>query len=223
MTFEKRFPIATYQAFILQLGERLFMEKILKQKIHTLGLGYTDYEIRVMIYAIKTILYEASKFIILAFFFAIQDRFPQFLVATICLMAVRSRSGGIHLKHYLSCFLMTFIAYYISVTLFPMLFHPSKYIMLAVLILCMVITYQSGPVLAVSRPKPDGIKVKAFKEQTATVIGMFAVLVVLIGENSYLESGFWIIVFQSVQLFIAKIKEVRQDEKIKHFEHEVVE
>ena len=182
------------------------MEKIFQQKV--LSLGYTDYESRVMIYAVKAILYEVSKFIILAIFFALQNKLLHFLVAAACLMAVRTRSGGIHLKHYISCFLMTFFAFYVSILLFPAFLHPSKYGMTAVLVLCMALTYQSGPVLAVSRPKPDGIRI-------------FAILVVLIGENSYLESGFWIILFQSVQLLIAKAKEVIQDEKIKHHEHEI--
>lgn len=195
------------------------MEKIFQQKI--LSLGYTDYESRVMIYAVKAILYEVSKFIILAIFFALQNKLLHFLVAAACLMAVRTRSGGIHLKHYISCFLMTFFAFYVSILLLPAFLHPSKYGMTAVLVLCMALTYQSGPVLSVSRPKPDGIRIKALKQETAVVIGIFAILVVLIGENSYLESGFWIILFQSVQLLIAKAKEVIQDEKIKHHEHEI--
>lgn len=190
------------------------MEKALTQKID--ALGYSSYEIRLMQYAVKTVLYEASKFIVMALFFAWHGEFPQFLCAFFCLMAVRSRSGGIHLKSYWSCFLMTFAAFYFSVVLMPFLCHPTAPVMTAVLVICMAVTYRSGPVLSVSRPKPDGIRLQAFKQQTAAMIGIYIVLIFLIGQNVYLECGFWIIVFQSVQLSIAKLKEVIRDEKNEH-------
>lgn len=178
------------------------MEKALTTKIRSLG--YSSYEIKVMIYALKTILYEASKFVILALFFAWLQKFSEFLSAFVCLMAVRSRSGGIHLKHYWSCFLITFLAFFSAVLLLPLFLHPTRLFMTAVLILCMITAYRTGPIPSVSRPKPDNIRLRSFRQQTAVIIGIFAVLVLLIGENPYIESGFFMILFQSAQLLIAK-------------------
>lgn len=59
---------------------------------------YTDYQIKVMDYFIKTCLSEISKFILMGFFFSYFSAFSHYLYATLILWILRFCSGGLHCK-----------------------------------------------------------------------------------------------------------------------------
>ena len=71
--------------------------------------GYSSYDIAMVKYVLTSIFYEFSKLIIFGIFFGFLGYFKSFLVSLILLLFLRINIGGIHCKHYITCFLLTFV------------------------------------------------------------------------------------------------------------------
>lgn len=69
---------------------------------------FTDLEMAKMDYTLKVFAYELSKLVFFFVFFAVIGKFSEFAVCLIALLPFRWISGGIHLKHYWSCFIFSF-------------------------------------------------------------------------------------------------------------------
>ena len=69
---------------------------------------FTDLEMAKMDYTLKVFAYELSKLVFFFVFFAVIGKFSEFAVCLVALLPFRWISGGIHLKHYWSCFIFSF-------------------------------------------------------------------------------------------------------------------
>ena len=81
--------------------------------------GYSSYDIAMVKYVLTSIFYEFSKLIIFGIFFGFLGYFKSFLVSLILLLFLRINIGGIHCKHYITCFLLTFVVLFSSIILLP--------------------------------------------------------------------------------------------------------
>jgi accessory gene regulator protein AgrB len=104
---------------------------------------------------------------------------------------------------------MSFLFFVAGVQLLPLI-PTTKYVHIALLILCIWINYLYAPIVSSYRPIPDGIKVKKAKRQAFLFITVYAFLLFIIPENPYLTVGSWIIILQSLQLFVANLLQRRK-------------
>ena len=67
------------------------------------NLKLQNYEIKIIKYVCLCFISETSKFFLLLLFFYFQNHIKEYLVSLLILLPLRWYSGGLHLKHYLSC------------------------------------------------------------------------------------------------------------------------
>ena len=171
--------------------------------------GYSSYDIAMVKYVLTSIFYEFSKLIIFGIFFGFLGYFESFLVSLILLLFLRINIGGIHCKHYITCFLLTFVVLFSSIILLPKLLFVAPILIISICTICMIINYKIGPIASPFRPSPDSILIKKCQNTGFVIIFIFIIFVSFFHEFSlfatYFQVGFWTIVLHTAQLFIAKI------------------
>jgi len=171
--------------------------------------NYTDYDIELLKYYIKSILYDISKLIPLCIFFFVCGYFTECIVAVVMLFLVRSSTGGLHFKHYFSCFMFTCVFLILSIIVLPML-PITDSIMLISLFICMLITNYTGPIVSCYRETPSGLLIRKCKKNTSIIIFIFGLLIFIMPQNKHITIGFWVIILQTSQLLFAYIKTKRR-------------
>lgn len=172
-------------------------------------LGYTSYEIQIIQYTMKALLYETSKFILMGIFFYMTGFFIEYLFAVLSLIILRTSTGGLHFKSYISCFLFTLTFFIISVIYLPTI-HIPVLAMFMILFVCMLITHYIGPVTSCYRKTPTGILIKNSKRNASLYIFCYCLLLFIIPSNQYMTIGFWVIILQTIQLMVAFILKARR-------------
>lgn len=177
--------------------------------------GYSDYEIKLIKFSLTGIFYDLSKTLIFMIFFYITGKFTEFVFAAVPLILLRTRTGGIHLKKYWSCFLFSMIYFYTVINILPSLITVHPLAVYPVLLICAVADYMLGPTTLSKRPDPTESFIKKAKIQSFQVVFIVAILFFIFPNVPYLMVSFWTVVLHSVQLSIAKlIKEVNYHEKL---------
>lgn len=172
-------------------------------------LGYTNYEIAKIKFIVFTILSEISKLLLIGLFFFYSKKLTVFIMAAFVLCLLRISTGGLHFKHYLSCFLASFSIFFIGVSVLNGI-QFTKFVQLITLLLCIIINYYCAPVVSSFRPIPDGIKIQRAKKQSIAIITAFSIILYIFPQNQYVNVGFWMIILQTIQLFAAKILKRRK-------------
>lgn len=170
--------------------------------------GYTDYQIEQIRYTVISVLSELSKLFIIGVFFALTHCIPQYLVAIIVLFMLRTCTGGLHFKHYVSCLLVSFLIFYLGICQLPNITLPRP-IYFTLLLACVIINYLFAPVVSSCRPVPNGIQIKKSKRQSFAMITLYAVIMFIVPISQYIITGFWIIQLQTLQLIAAKLQRRR--------------
>ena len=189
--------------------------------------GYSDYQIKLIRFSFTGILYDVSKTLIFMIFFCATGKFLEFLFAVVPLILLRTRTGGIHFKKYLSCFLFSFVYLYAVINILPSVVTVHPLAIYLILLLCAVLDYMIGPATLKDRPAAQDEflnnlkreKTKKAKIQSFQVVFIVAVLFFIFSDNTYLipylTVCFWTVVLHTVQLFITKwLKEVKYHEKL---------
>ena len=163
---------------------------------------FSDYQIAVLGFIAKTLASELSKLLIIGFIF--RDRLDIYAAAVIVMIFLRTSTGGLHCKTYISCLLASFTYIFLIIMVMPMI-SVNKVFQLILLFICMLCNYYVGPVTSsVHVPLKDGL-VKRVKIQAFLFIFFFIVAMYIIPENPYLTVGFWVIILHTLQLIAARI------------------
>ncbi len=166
--------------------------------------GYSDFQIGQIRYTVVSILSEASKLILMGFFFAYTQHFLQYVVAITILLILRTCTGGLHFQHYISCLAVSFGIIYLGICQLPRIpFERPLYFIF--LLVCVIINYLFSPVVSSYRPIPSGIRIQKSKRQSFCIITAYSLIMFVVPTNLYTVTGFWIILLQSFQLFVAKL------------------
>lgn len=169
--------------------------------------GYTDKEINRIHYILSAFLSDGSKLIIMGIFFFATDKLLEYILATTILLLFRTNSGGIHFKHYISCFAFSFFIMVMCIFVMPELFVMNKTAILLSLTFCMIVVGVIRPVHAVGRPAVNLSSNMQFKFSIWKYIFLYLLLTYISNINSFLVIGYWVIIFQILQLMIANIIE----------------
>lgn len=163
---------------------------------------FSDYQVAVLGFIGKTLASEISKLLIMGFIF--RDRLGIYVVAVSVMIFLRTATGGLHCKKYISCLLASFIYLFLAIVILPMI-PVNKVFQLILLFLCMLCTYYIGPVTStVHLPLKDGT-VKRVKVQAFLFVFFFITVTYIVPENHYIIVGFWVIILNTLQLIVARI------------------
>lgn len=176
---------------------------------------YTDYQMKLIRYALTSILYDLSKTLIYLVFFIWTGRLLEFFCALVPMVLLRTRTGGLHMRTYWSCFFVSFLYFEAAITILPALIPIHELLVYPILIACAIITYKIGPITLKKKPMPDEVLIKKFKMQSFQVVGLVGIMYFLFQGHSCLQASFWVVVLHTIQLTITKlIKEVKTHEKL---------
>lgn len=197
--------------FGMELDENMeyLMNKVQKEY------GFSDYQIKLIRFSMTGILYDMSKILIFAVFFAATGKFVEYLFALVPLLLLRIRTGGIHMKNYWTCFLFSFVYFYIVINVLPVVMIMPPLLVYPILLLCAIANYLIGPTSLRERPAAQANLVQKIKIQTFQVVFIVAVLYFLFPDRHYLIVSFWTVVLHTFQLSITKIIKIKE---AKHYE-----
>lgn len=164
---------------------------------------FTDYQIAQLEFLAKTLFSEISKIFIIGLFF--WKELPFFFVSMLIIAILRTSTGGLHCKTYLSCLVASWFYIVFTIKILPLL--PVWQIpAILMLILCAVTDYHIGPVTSdVHLPLTESSKRKGRLTTLFTII-VFLILMIFFPKNTCVITGFWIIISHTLQLIAAKIR-----------------
>ncbi len=155
-------------------------------------------------FSLTGLFYDLSKILIFFLFFLYMGKTTVFLFDMTLLILLRGNQGGLHLKHYATCFLFSLGVLIFSIYLMPGLLVVPKPAMLVALMVCMLINYCIGPVRNPKCHIEDNSFFARIQANIFMIVFIYAVILYLFPVNYLLTTGFWIIIFHSIQLAIAK-------------------
>ncbi len=186
------------------------MKERLKRKYNL-----SDYQIAQLVFLIKSIASEAVKLLLMGIFF--WRSIPEYLFAVVVLLCMRTSTGGLHCKHFITCFFTSFLFLLLAVYPLPAIPVP-KIIQLSGLLICILCNYYIGPITGPLHKKLDAQNTSKSKVRSFIFIFLFLVTTYIIPENNYISIGFWVIVLHTIQLIIAKVANNVQDKRRKTYE-----
>lgn len=188
----------------------------MREQLHSvLSEKYSDYEIARIRYAIICVLSEASKFLIMLLIFSLICKTKEFIIALIVLLSIRNFTGGIHLKHYMSCLCFS-IGFLAIILLSALFFRIPEWMQTIIMGVGVVLIYRIGPISSDSRPELSE-KQKFMNKLIACSVLLFYICLFLFTEKLPFQNLiFWVIFFQIMQLCAAKIIRKRR------FSHETL-
>lgn len=190
------------------------MEMILDKIQSTYSLSERD---RIYLkFSLTALLYDISKIAVFLLFFSFMGKTGVFLFDMLLLILLRGNQGGLHLKHYTTCLLFSFGTLLAAIYLMPSLLVLPKPVMLFSLLLCIMINYYIGPIRSEQCRMEDTGFFKYLQLNAFLVVFVYLVVLYLFPENYLLTTGFWIIVFHSLQLAIAKSLKYTKERRLHH-------
>lgn len=154
-------------------------------------------------YCLVCLWMEGSKVILFLLIFGILNLVPEYLMALFILMLMRNNGGGIHCKHYISCFAVSLLVLIASIFI-PKYINISTNIMIVLLIVCAFLGHTLVPIVSENRPAPTDQLIVRCKRTTFIIILLYCLLVCICPKNLYLDIGSWTIFIHIFQLLIAK-------------------
>ena len=171
--------------------------------------GYSDYQMAQLKFSFLTIASELSKTIIMGILF--KRHILLFLYCLIVFQLIRSSTGGLHCKRYISCLVVSCIFMSLCIYVLPLIpLHNCT--QLSLLLACTIITYIIGPLTSKLHIELDSKAIHNNRKRGAFIILLYSICVFVFANNTYITCGFWIIVLNTLQLIISKIaKEVSKN------------
>lgn len=170
--------------------------------------SFSDREISLIRYGIQTLWGELSKCMIMFIYFHTINQTLEFFVGSFILLLLRRNTGGLHMKHYWSCFFFSFLFMNAAVLLLPAAITVTKAEICFLTLFCTVITWRIGPVHVKFLKNPNNLLIKKGRRCAICILFLYWTIAILSPVSKHLVIGFWVILLQTIQLMIAKYKEV---------------
>ena len=161
-------------------------------------------EQKFIIFKLKCIMYDLSKFIVMSLFFYYIGHLTQYLFAVLVSIPLRTQSGGLHFKHYWSCFLFSFGYFTIIICVLGKILLPCS-LFLLLMLFCSIINFCLSPIQSATRPLLSDVKRQAIKKKSYIITIYCAVVILIFYQTSFASVGYWTIILHSLQLLIAYI------------------
>lgn len=165
----------------------------------------SEYELELKKYYFKCFTSEASKTAILFIISIPVGVIKEFSAALILLILLRSNGGGLHLKHYFSCLLTSFLFLYGSIFL-ALYIQPAKIVICACMILFAIMAYDLVPVTSPNRPAATALQIKRSRRNTFIIISFIFVLICICPVSNYSYICFWTVLLHIFQLLAAHLR-----------------
>ena len=158
-----------------------------------LKLTFSSYELELLRYLYLCITYDVSKFLILFLFFSFFHLGKEFCIEIFFLTSLRNFFGGLHYKHYVSCFIFTFIFSSVGIALSHLIALNNMF-QISILTVIIIISVLTKPVTSTNRP-PLSVKLEIIYHCCGMIILLiYFVLFLTTKTFPYRNLCFWVIV-----------------------------
>lgn len=165
---------------------------------------YTEYEKKLQRYYRIGFISEFSKICIFFVIFAFLELIPEYIIALLALISLRSNGGGLHFNHYVSCLIVSFIFVYSSIFLSIHIMPPQITIYISML-LCALIGYILVPITSANRPPATSSQRRNSKRNTTIIILFYFILLCICPNTIWSLICYWTVILHILQLIIAYI------------------
>jgi len=169
----------------------------------------SSYQVAQIFFLFKTLASEISKMVIMGILF--HSHFTLYLFALFVMLFLRCSMGGLHFYTYAGCLATSILYLWLAVYILPLI-PVETYLRLCLLLVSIFICNYIGPIISKYRPEVCKERISKCKRFVTLFIFLYALIMYIIPDNSYLYVGFWVIILHSLQLIIAKIRK-KGDEK----------
>ena len=176
---------------------------LLKSKDH-----YTEHEIKLIQYTLKTFVSEFSKLIILGLFFSFVSKFYEYLLTVLIFLFLRRYSGGYHCKTYLSCFIISFLYMFLNIMVLPN-YSINIIFKFFLLLGAFLIINSISPLPSFYHKKLNQYQISKYRTYIDSFLIIYTILVLKFPNNRFILIGFWEIIIHTLQLSIEFFKRKR--------------
>lgn len=167
------------------------------------NMNLTVREQKLFVYYLKCILYDVSKLVLFLFIFSLLHLLPEFLLTFVVQFPLRTISGGLHFRHYWSCFAFSLVYLFLIIALGSKILIPFK-IGVVLLLLCVIVIYQIGQVRSPSRPSLSDAELLHRRRAALVAAGCEVLIAVLVYQTALAPIIYWSIILHTLQLIIGK-------------------
>lgn len=172
-------------------------EKILKERY-----GLNNYQLAQLRYVFKTLFSEISKFLIMLILF--HEKFPLFLCTVTLLCLMRITSGGFHCNTYIGCLIFSVTYMILCINILPRLYF-EKIVRLVFTVICIFINYFFAPVSSEKHVPLNNSARYKYKLLSTAILTFYLIIMLIVPDNQFFITGFWVIILHIVQLLLAVI------------------
>lgn len=165
---------------------------------------YTEYEKKLQRYYRIGFISEFSKICIFLVVFALLGLIPEYIIALLALISLRSNGGGLHFNHYVTCLIVSFVYIYSSIFLSIHIMPPQIIIYISML-LCALIGYVLVPITSTNRPPATSVQRTKSKRNTTIIILFYFILLCICPNTTWSLICYWTVILHILQLIIAYI------------------
>lgn len=165
---------------------------------------FSDNEMARMDYTLKVFSYELSKLCFITLFFFFIGRFEEYLICLIALLPFRWLSGGLHLQHFWTCFLFSFLFFSLIIFGLENCLLPEMAQTLFLLI-ANISLYVIGPVTSSKRKTMTKRRYDCMRITSSVILLIYTVAYLVMENVPHRNIIFWSIILQIIQLFCAKL------------------
>lgn len=176
----------------------------------------SDRQRKLLQFSFIGLIYDITKLVLLFIFFACIHQITAFIFNVFLLIVLRTNQGGLHLRHYTTCFIFSFLYLFLSICVLPLLIPEiPQPLGLCIIFLCMLINYIAGPQknikIYTELKNPENVlksKMKSFIVCTVYMIAFFIFPNVIL-----MQQGMWMILLHTMQIVIVIIKNKRKEKE----------
>lgn len=163
----------------------------------------SSYQIAQIFFLFKTMGSELSKIILMGILF--HDRLPLYIFSLGVMLCLRCTTGGLHFYTYVGCLLASCLYLWLALAPLSGVFL-NRYAALFLLLCCILVCYTLAPIASKYRPPFSKKQCERSKMSASIFIFLYTLVLYIMPENRYINTGFWIIILHSLQLIAAKIQ-----------------
>ena len=154
-------------------------------------------------YSLEVVVNTIIKLLMVFVAFLLIGRPLEFFFILVCVVGLRSFSGGLHFESFSGCVIFTLI-YFLGTLIISQLLPATDLLIYITCLIAFVITLLFAPVISPKRPKYPIKKIRRFKMASLIFIIIYLGAYRVIGNHAFFEITVWGLIIHIIQLFIGK-------------------
>jgi accessory gene regulator B len=154
-------------------------------------------------YSLEVVVNTFIKLLMVYIAFLLIGKSMEFLYILVCVVGLRSFSGGLHFESFSGCVGFTLL-YFLGTLTLSILLPTTDWLIYITCLIAFTITLLFAPVISPKRPKYPIKKIRRFKIVSLIFIIIYLGAYMVIGKHAFFEVTVWGLIIHIVQLFIGK-------------------